>query len=340
LSLRSDSTNYIQNSNSLQSGTTFYVSSGSVATSFTLPYIATSSVLYADSTGKVNGLAAVVIDPSGPLRLRTSGTSFSFPSGPQGILESNGHSADGSGLPAIAATQTIDTYLPGTVTSYAIKSTVLGQDPSSTGYGVYSIASSTGSGSLNYAGYFKSTGTNTSGNYALYATAPGGGANYALWVDSGQVQINSSMTVTGADGALVTYGVTAGSMTTSNINLGRGTTGGHNTFGTYFYDVGSLAASLVYDNASPGSLQFQNASGIPVSTQRLSDGRLTITGAIVASSATISGAAGASVTYGISVGSITINSGGSSGKTICWKTATTLGFCSSVVGVGGDCTCN
>lgn len=38
--------------------------------------------------------------------------------------------------------------------------------------------------------------------------------------------------------------------------------------------------------------------------------------------------------------SISIQSGGSSGKSMCWKTATTLGYCSSVIGVDGSCTCN
>lgn len=34
------------------------------------------------------------------------------------------------------------------------------------------------------------------------------------------------------------------------------------------------------------------------------------------------------------------NTGGSAGKATCWKTATTLGYCSSVVGADGTCTCN
>lgn len=46
------------------------------------------------------------------------------------------------------------------------------------------------------------------------------------------------------------------------------------------------------------------------------------------------------ITYGVTVGSISINTGGSSGKAMCWKTAILPGFCSSVIGVGGDCTCN
>ena len=39
-------------------------------------------------------------------------------------------------------------------------------------------------------------------------------------------------------------------------------------------------------------------------------------------------------------GSVEIASGGSAGKAICWKTATTLGYCSSAVGADGSCTCN
>ena len=32
--------------------------------------------------------------------------------------------------------------------------------------------------------------------------------------------------------------------------------------------------------------------------------------------------------------------GGAIGQAVCWKAAGVLGYCSSVVGVGGDCTCN
>lgn len=43
----------------------------------------------------------------------------------------------------------------------------------------------------------------------------------------------------------------------------------------------------------------------------------------------------------VSVGTFTITVGGSAGQTTCWKAdGKTLGFCSSIVGVGGACTCN
>lgn len=44
-----------------------------------------------------------------------------------------------------------------------------------------------------------------------------------------------------------------------------------------------------------------------------------------------------SITLG---GKVNISNGGSSGKVICWKTATTLGYCSSIVDITGGCTCN
>lgn len=40
-------------------------------------------------------------------------------------------------------------------------------------------------------------------------------------------------------------------------------------------------------------------------------------------------------------GTAKFGTGGSAGKAICWKAdGKTLGYCSSVIGVGGDCTCN
>ena len=39
-------------------------------------------------------------------------------------------------------------------------------------------------------------------------------------------------------------------------------------------------------------------------------------------------------------GVVSFSVGGGSGKAVCWKTATTLGFCSTIVGADGSCTCN
>jgi len=74
------------------------------------------------------------------------------------------------------------------------------------------------SGKPAYAGYFYSDGVNSgSTNYGLYSSATAGLNNYGLFVANGQVQINSSMTVTGAGGISNTYGITTGSATITSI---------------------------------------------------------------------------------------------------------------------------
>lgn len=45
------------------------------------------------------------------------------------------------------------------------------------------------------------------------------------------------------------------------------------------------------------------------------------------------------ITSKMTVSSFSVTSGGSANQTVCWKSATTLGFCTSVVGIGGSCTC-
>jgi len=64
-----------------------------------------------------------------------------------------------------------------------------------------------------------------------------------------------------------------------------------------------------------------------VGTQADNGSKFQVTGAISASTS-ITGA------------SLIQTSGGSSGKVICWKTATTLGYCSDAPNGTGDCTCN
>ncbi len=39
-------------------------------------------------------------------------------------------------------------------------------------------------------------------------------------------------------------------------------------------------------------------------------------------------------------GTLTVSAGGSTNKAICWKTGTVLGYCSTIVGADGSCTCN
>lgn len=83
-------------------------------------------------------------------------------------------------------------------------------------YGFYSDAINS-SVATNYGAHLQGSGS-TVHNYGVWTSAPGGGNNYAIWVDSGQVQINSSMTVAGAEGANITYGVTVGSMTGAGLS--------------------------------------------------------------------------------------------------------------------------
>lgn len=143
------------------------------------------------------------------------------------------------------------------------------------------------------------------------------------WTNTFGVQVSTLVATT----AITTDALTASSATihstlyTNNAILGIDTGGGHNIFGIQFYDVGSHAADWVYDNASGGNFKLRNSAFGTVTNFQLGTGQLTNT-------------------YGITVGSITINSGGSSNQAVCWKTGTTLGFCSSVVGAGGACTCN
>lgn len=69
--------------------------------------------------------------------------------------------------------------------------------------------------------------------------------------------------------------------------------------------------------------------------------RISNTSGITAiSSMTVTAPGGVIVKYGVVIGSLTVNTGGSANQTVCWKSATTLGYCTSVVGSGGDCTCN
>jgi hypothetical protein len=133
---------------------------------------------------------------------------------------------------------------------------------------------------------------------------------------------------------LSTYGLRAG-----NLRMGEAT----------------FADKILSANTVDQHINYWSSGDLIVQTGALSDGGRDIilkpriveamrlsnaNGVIVTSSMTVTAAGGVGVTYGVIVGTITINNGGSSGKTMCWKTATTLGFCSSVVGAGGDCTCN
>lgn len=97
-------------------------------------------------------------------------------------------------------------------------------------YGVQGNATGSGTdatwGAYGVAGNASATGPT---NYGLWGSATNGTNNFGLYIDAGQAQINSSMTVTGSGGLLVngagglntTYGAVLGSATVSNLTAGR-----------------------------------------------------------------------------------------------------------------------
>jgi hypothetical protein len=107
--------------------------------------------------------------------------------------------------------------------------------------------------------------------------------------------------------------------------------------GAAFLNSGGTGAFKVNAYAGSGTGGFQACSGgasptcpFQVDSAGNVGGRSgTFTNGLNAGSAGISHA-----------GAITGISGGSSGKAMCWKTASTLGYCSTVVDSSGNCTCN
>lgn len=94
---------------------------------------------------------------------------------------------------------------------------------------------------------------------------------------------------------------------------------------------------LIFQTASPGD----GGKDIIFSPQATEAMRITSAGGVtVKSSMTVTGAGGLGVTYGVTVGSLTVNTGGLANQAVCWKTNTTLGYCSTVVAADGTCTCN
>jgi hypothetical protein len=119
-----------------------------------------------------------------------------------------------------------------------------------------------------------------------------------------------------------------------------------------FTDSGNFGNNVFVNNAAGGlwlgnladysrGLLAVPGGGLALRTNSVDNLQMNQNGAItILSSVTVSGSGGANIAYGVTVGSITVNSGGSSGKSMCWKTATTLGYCSSLVAADGSCTCN
>jgi hypothetical protein len=169
LPLPAGATNYIQNSNTLQSGTTFYVSSGSVSGQFF----------------------------AGPMQEKSASTAWNYGSGSACSAEvfNNGFGA-GKAISCGSANGAIDGQDDGTVGTggyFSVNGT------GGTNYGVQAINTAAFLGQTDY-GILATANTNHTGtNYGAFLSASGGSAtDYGLWVDQGQVQIQSSMTVAGA----------------------------------------------------------------------------------------------------------------------------------------------
>lgn len=86
-------------------------------------------------------------------------------------------------------------------------------------------------------------------------------------------------------------------------------------------------ANSTFTITNISSSTFTNVSSITVTSDNVSSGI-----AFDLRTSTITAAK-------ISVSSLTV-SGGSVGQATCWKSNQTIGYCSSAVGIGGDCTCN
>jgi len=67
------------------------------------------------------------------------------------------------------------------------------------------------------------------------------------------------------------------------------------------------------------------------------NGAPTVTGTAPANPPNAITVAGGNVYFG---GTLTVASGGSTNKAVCWKSTGTLGYCSTVVAADGSCTCN
>ncbi len=172
--LNSATTDFIHNQTSAQTAT-FNVTSGTVGTQFNLPYTGTAQVLLSTSGGNVTSSQDVTI-----------------------------HNAN-------AMLNVNDLSNPyGLAAGYGVKVNLQGHLGSPTiSYGVYATMGSGTSGGET-ALYGNASGNNAATNYGAFLSANAGANNYGLWVDSGQVQIQSSMTVVSAVSLSSGLTITAG----------------------------------------------------------------------------------------------------------------------------------
>jgi hypothetical protein len=134
-----------------------------------------------------------------------------------------------------------------------------------------------------------------------------------------------------------------------NMGVFGATIGGLNVGLASFFDkvMSRNAVDQHVNFWSSGNMIIQTAEvgdggkDIIISPNKIATTRITSLGGITTSSSmTVTHANGVAVRYNVSMGSATILSGGLAGRGICWKTDTTLGYCSTTLDASGNCTCN
>lgn len=273
-------TNYIHNQNTLQTGTTFYTSSGTVKNQFNLAYTSNTAENGGFRSYPILVASNTMVQYVPNFRyFYGNGETFAISGSPDLTIFDDLLDIDGT------TTAGADTYgasirmtCTGSVTScnptggafYATtdKTTQVGKGVSGKCFGngtCYSLYSEGGTGTgLNYGLYTKAL-FSTGGNYAGYFKAQNGASNYGIFVDDGQVLINSSMTVLGGQGATVKYGIAVGSITGSGLSTcGDGTHAVNYSGTTGLFGCQAITGSSGI--VSAGTFTWVNNFGLQVST--------------------------------------------------------------------------
>jgi hypothetical protein len=111
-----------------------------------------------------------------------------------------------------------------------------------------------------------------------------------------------------------------------------------NSAGTNSLNVTNSGGTSLLVVANDGNVGIGTLS--PRNLLEVGVGKLNVTTTGNVGVGTISPRTALDVAGTITATGFTSTSGGSSGRAKCWKTATTEGFCSSVVDATGACTCN
>lgn len=254
------SNQYIQNTSFLQSGSTFYVSSGTVSGQLTVSSntVLSGAVFYQNMPSVIQG------------------TQF-FTNGSVGIGANNTHAANtlevGNEIYADDAITSPFGYFGGFFEQGTANKPALAMTDAPLSTFGFVENNGVGSWDLGYGGDLSSLGT-----------------PILLWNKSPWVDVKSSMTVEGARGLNVTYGVVGGSLTLNNVASGtqclQADSSGHVT------GTGGACGS---GGGSSGLVSL--STGI-------------LTPAIFTSSVTNTSAGGEAVTYGVSAGSLTLTGTG------------------------------